>query len=444
MNDRHDDHAHEHPHTHSRHASHRHAHEHGAHRGDHASEQDPEEHRTPLSRGAGRGKILHLDAFSGIAGDMTIAALVDLGVPLSVVRESVDALGLEGVQLALTTRFAGAIGASHFDVLVSGSHPERRYGEIDSLIEAAGLPADVSGLARDIFRTLAEAEARVHRIAVEDVHFHEVGAVDAIVDVVGAAAAFAFLGANVVCAPLPLGRGSVECRHGVLPLPAPATVECLLGVPTYDAGIEAELVTPTGAAIARAVPVRYESWPSMSPERVGWGRGSRDLPDRPNALRVVLGQPVGAGTALESGTHVIVEATIDDMTGELAAHAAAALMESGALDVWIAAATMKKGRPGMVISAIAPLEAEHPVAETMLRTTTTIGVRVHRVSRIERPRSLVDVSTPYGVVPVKISGGGFGPDRFKPEFDVCATLAQKAGVPVQVVLDAAHAAAKRR
>jgi uncharacterized protein (TIGR00299 family) protein len=334
---------------------------------------------------------------------------------------------------------------TRFDVRAVGRHPERRFGEIETMIGESSLGEAVRALSTRIFRRLAEAEARVHRIAVHDVHFHEVGAVDAIVDVVGAAACFDHLGADVVCAPLPMGRGTVDCRHGTLPLPAPATVECLVGVPTYDAGIDAELVTPTGAAIARAVPGRYARWPDMAPSRVGWGAGVRELPDRPNALRAVLGSPMAQPDAGASqATHVVVEATIDDMTGELAAHAIERLMGSGAIDVWLAPVTMKKGRPGMVLSALAPSSARSAVADTMLRTTTTIGVRVHHVARVERPRRLVDVSTPFGVVPVKISEGGFGPPRVKPEFDVCASLAREAGVAVHVVYDAALQAARDR
>jgi pyridinium-3,5-bisthiocarboxylic acid mononucleotide nickel chelatase len=438
----HADHAHgnaDHAHGHADHA-HEHAdHAHG-NAGDSGALGDPERHREPLARGAGRGKVLFLDAFSGIAGDMTIAALVDLGVPLAVVQDAVTALGLTGVELVLTARYAGAIGASHFDVRVTGAPPERHYREIDGLIAGAPLEPETVRLARAVFRTLAEAEAHVHRISIDEVHFHEVGAVDAIVDIVGAAACFAYLGADVVCSPLPLGRGLVECRHGVLPLPAPATVECLRGVPTVDAGIEAELVTPTGAALARTVPVRYAQWPAMHPERIGWGRGSRDLPDRPNALRAVLGaETLEHDAPARADTHAVVEATVDDLTGELAGHAIAALLAAGALDAWVAPVTMKKGRPGLVLSAIAPAALAGAVAEALLRNTTTLGVRVHGVSRVERPREIVEVTTPYGAVPVKVARGPYGAPQVKPEFDVCARLAAEAGVGVRDVIEAAMA-----
>ncbi|HOU94219.1 MAG TPA: LarC family nickel insertion protein, partial [Polyangiaceae bacterium] len=202
-----------------------------------------------MSPGCGHGKVLFFDAASGVAGDMTIAALVDLGVPRSVIEAAVGALGLPGVSIELQPVRRGAIGALAFDVRAHGPQPERTYAEIDALLAAASLPDEVGGLARRIFRRLGEAEADVHRIPLGEVHFHEVGAVDAIVDVVGAAAALVHLGARVAASPLPMGHGTVRCRHGVLPLPAPATVACLAGVPTYAAEIEAELVTPTGAAI---------------------------------------------------------------------------------------------------------------------------------------------------------------------------------------------------
>ena len=289
-------------------------------------------------------------------------------------------------------------------------------------------------LARRIFRRLALAEARVHRVPVETVHFHEVGAVDAIVDVVGAAACFTHLGAEVVCTPLPLGRGTVTCRHGVLPLPAPATLECLAGVPTVDAGVDVELVTPTGAAIAATVARRYERWPSFVPERIGWGAGTRELPDRPNALRVVLGAPFSATRDPASGGHVLIECNVDDMTGELAAHALSALLAAGARDAWAVPVTMKKGRPGLTLAALAERGSETRIAEVMLRETSTIGVRYADLERIERPRRLIEVATRYGTVPVKVSEGPYGPPQLKPEFDVCAKLAADAGVPVREVI----------
>lgn len=413
---------------------HEHGHGHG-HGHDHAHGTAPERHENPLAEGAGRGKLLLFDAYSGIAGDMTIAALVDLGVPFDVVRQAAGALPLAGYQLGLRGAHAGAIGGSKLELVVERDQPERTYDAIDRMLVSSPLESATRALARAVFRTLAEAEAEVHRVPVNDVHFHEVGAVDAIIDIVGAAACIAYLGAEVVCTPLPMSRGFVQSRHGVLPLPAPATLVCLEGVPTVDAGIDVELVTPTGAAIVKTVAQRFVRWPSFSPERVGWGCGTRSLPDRPNALRVVLGTPSDA--AESDGTHVIVEANVDDMTGELAAHAIGALLAAGALDAWAIPVTMKKGRPGLTLCALGPALAGDRIAEVMLRETTTLGVRKFAATRLERPRSVRHVETRFGKIPVKVSEGPYGPAQVKPEFEACAAAAASAGVPVRVVIEEA-------
>lgn len=400
---------------------------------------DTEGHREPLSEGAGKGRVLFFDAFSGIAGDMTVAALVDLGVPFGVVERAVSTLALRGVVARVERAQAGAIGALRFDVHVDGPQPHRHYEDIDALIAKAQLSPSVKRTARTIFRTLGEAEARVHRIPIAEVHFHEVGAADAIVDIVAASACIEFIGAEVVCAPLPLGRGFVKSAHGRLPLPAPATVQCLRGIPTYDSGIAAELVTPTGAAIVASTARSFTAWPSFAPERIGWGAGTMTLPDRPNALRAVLG--VGGHGASRTGTHVVIEANVDDMTGELAGHAIAQFIESGALDAWATPITMKKGRPGLVLSVLARSEDAQRLSEAMLRETSSIGVRSVPVSRIERPRAVQTVVTKFGKLPVKVSGGPYGEPTVKPEFEACRKAAAKHGVPVRVVIDAARAAA---
>ncbi|HVU01737.1 MAG TPA: nickel pincer cofactor biosynthesis protein LarC [Polyangiaceae bacterium] len=441
------EHDHAHPHGHEHGHTHPHPREHGhvrakpsprpGSRKGHAS--SAESHREALPPGAGEGRVLYLDAATGIAGDMTTAALVDLGVPFSVVEDAIAPLGLRGATLVLSPAQAGSIGASRFDVLVSGRQSERHYTEIDRLIERAALPAGVRALARRIFRKLGEAEAAVHRIPLSEVHFHEVGAVDAIVDIVAAAACFEYLGADVVCSPLPLGRGFVECRHGTLPLPAPATVGCLAGVPTVDAGIDGELVTPTGAAIVATVASRFSAWPAFAPDRIGWGAGARSLGSRPNALRAVLGTP-SPRSASDAPTHAVLEANLDDTTGELVGHAIGTLLASGALDAWAAPVTMKKGRPGVVLSALCRHADASRIAEVVLRETSSIGVRWVDARRVERPRETITVSTRFGDVPVKVSAGPFGPPVAKPEFDASAELARAAKVPVRVVLEEARRA----
>lgn len=439
-------------------ASHDVAHVHGAvpergHEGSHAHDGAP---RLPLLKeGDGRGKTLFFDAFSGVAGDMTIAAMLDLGVPLLVIERAVAALPIEGFHLHRGHAHRSAIVATTFDVHLESPQPLRDFAQIDAMLVAAPLDDATKTLARAIFRTLGESEALVHRMPIEKVHFHEVGAVDAIVDIVGAAAALTYLGAEVVCSPLPMGRGFVRADHGVLPLPPPAVVHCLRGCPTYGVDLDVELVTPTGAAIVATAAKRFARWPTFAPERVGFGAGQKELPDRPNLLRLVLGESgagrrsapesdgtIAAGDA--SATHVVVEANVDDITGEIAGHAIEVLLGSGALDAWASPITMKKGRPGLVIAALAEASHADAIASVMLRETSSIGVRRTPVSRIERPRRSIEVTTPYGSVRVKISEGPFGPPQIKPEYEDCAALARAAGVPLREVIRAAIASATVR
>jgi hypothetical protein len=411
---------------------------------DHGHDHDHEgARRSDLGRGAGIGKILFLDAPSGLAGDMIVATLVDLGVPETVVAEAVAALGVTGFHVHFGTRVRSGIVASSFEVHVDDAQPERTYASVREILDLARIDAKIRALAHATFRKLAESEAKVHRSNLDEVHFHEVGAVDALVDVVGSAAALEWLGASVWVSPLPMGRGFVKARHGVLPLPPPATVECLAGFATYDAGIDFELVTPTGAAIVAAHAQGSTRWPTMAPERTGWGAGTANLEDRPNVLRAVLGAPVPEVPVegSSSGSHVVIETNVDDATGELVASAIEGLLAEGALDVWATPITMKKGRPALMLSALAPEALADAIAHSMIRETTSLGVRRHAVSRLERPRRMVDVQTPFGPVPVKIAGGPFGPVQAKPEFDACLALARAHGVPVREVIRAALVAA---
>jgi uncharacterized protein (DUF111 family) len=242
-----------------------------------------------------------------------------------------------------------------------------------------------------------------------------------------------------------MGRGFVTAAHGKLPLPAPATVECLAGFATYDGGLDFEFVTPTGAAIVGAQAAGSHRWPSMAPERIGWGAGTAELRDRPNVLRAVLGSHLAAAPALEGGdtasTHAVLEANVDDATGELAASWIEQLFAAGALDAWVTPIAMKKGRPAMTISALAPLARADAVAHAMVRETTSLGVRRYTIARLERPRTVEHVDTPYGRIPIKIATGPFGPPQLKPEFDACLAAAAAYGVPVREVLRAAIVAA---
>jgi uncharacterized protein (DUF111 family) len=239
-----------------------------------------------------------------------------------------------------------------------------------------------------------------------------------------------------------MGHGRVKARHGVLPLPPPAVIECLRGHPTYDGGIAFELVTPTGAAIVAAHAEGSSHWPTMTPERSGFGSGTADLADRPNLLRAVLGKGDSQASA-KPGTHIVLEANIDDATGEILGSCIEALLAEGALDAWATPIVMKKGRPAYLLGAIAPAALADDLAAAMLRESTTLGVRRHEVSRVERPRHIEEVETPFGSIPVKVAGGDFGPPQRKPEFDACLERARLHGVPVREVLQAALVAAAR-
>ncbi len=389
-----------------------------------------------LERRAGAGKILFLDAPSGLAGDMIIAALVDLGVPAAVIADAVAKLPISGFHLHFGSSVKSGVVAGEFDVHVDNAQPERTYAEIKSILDESKLDEPVRSRAHATFARLAHAEAKVHKSEIDHVHFHEVGAIDAIVDIVGSAAALAYLDAKLVVSPLPMGRGFVKARHGTLPLPAPATVECLAGFSTYDAGVDFEFVTPTGAAIVGAHAVASSRWPSFSPEKIGWGAGTADLADRPNLLRAVLGAEDAS-----AGTHVVIETNVDDVTGELVASCIEAMLAAGALDAWATPITMKKGRPALTVSALADASHADGVAAAMLRETTSLGVRRYPVGRVERPRRVVEVDTAFGRIPVKIAEGPFGPAQVKPEFDACAIAAKSHGVPVREVVRAALVAA---
>ncbi len=393
----------------------------------------------------GKGKVLFLDAPSGLAGDMIIAALVDLGVPERVISDAVAKLPLKGFHLHFGTRERSGIIGTHFDVHVDAKQPHRTYGEIRRMLEKSKLAPAIKSRALSTFRRLGESEAKVHRMPIDDVHFHEVGAIDAIVDVVGSAAALEHLGARVVVSPLPMGHGRVKAAHGVLPLPAPATVECLRGFPTYDAGIAFELVTPTGAAIVAANARGDEAvrWPSMRPEHVGWGAGTKDLADRPNLLRAVLGVETSPSLATkrEDAPFVVLEANVDDATGELLGSCIETLLANGALDAWAVPLTMKKGRPAYLLAALASSHRADDLARVILRESTTLGVRRYPVDRLERPRRIEHVETRFGTLPIKVADGPYGPPQRKPEFDACNAAAKEYGVPVREVMEAVLVAA---
>jgi uncharacterized protein (TIGR00299 family) protein len=383
----------------------------------------------------------YFDAFSGLSGDMTVGALLDLGLSFDELRAAVRGLGLEGCELSCAPREDGAIRALKFDVRVSAPQPERTFAAIRTILEGGSLPAAVRERALAAFRALAEAEGTIHGVAPDHVHFHEVGGVDAIVDVVGAALGVEALGiGSIHVGPLPLGSGMVDSRHGRLPIPAPATVELLRGFAVKPEDGEGEMVTPTGAAILRGFGAVSAPPPVLRPLKVGYGSGTRRLADRPNVLRIVLGEPA-LGGAILADDMLVIETNIDDMNPELYAHAAARLFEVGAADVTLVPAQMKKGRPGVVLQVLAAPALRDQVAAVLFAETTTIGVRFHAVGRLKLERRVREVETPYGPIAVKISGREGQPQTIAPEFESCRRAAERHDVALRVVYEAARRAA---
>ncbi len=408
------------------------------------------------------GAHLHFDCASGAAGDMALGALLDLGVPVKVVASALDAIGAGAWRLTARSRVKGGIratdvvvdvsedeGAHHHDHAHRHGHGHAHdhahvpYAQIRARLERAELAPRVRARAFDIFDRIARAEAAIHGTTVEEVAFHEVGAIDSIVDVVGAAAALEYLAPTSVSASaVAVGHGTVSTSHGRLPVPAPATVAILeeAGALIEDGGVARELCTPTGAAILASAVTSWSPMPAMTPVAIGYGAGDADLADRPNVLRAVLGQPADS----RGGDFVYrIEANVDDMSPELAEAAVEALAGAGAVDVWLSPIVMKKSRPAIQLSALAPEPALEDCLRALFAETTTIGCRYERVARRVLEREIAEVSTPYGPIPVKVARLGGEEINAAPEYDACRDAARRAGVPVKRVMAAALAAHHR-
>lgn len=400
-------------------------------------------------------RLVYFDCVGGVAGDMLLASLLDLGAPVEAVRDALRALGLDDVQLEVATAHPAGLRALRVDMMVRGeladsaptwnpltvSHGHghghhRPWRAIRERIEGADLPDRSRRIAQDAFRRLAEAEARVHGVEVETVEFHEVGADDAIADIVGVAVAVDALGIDrAVASPLPLGRGLVQGAHGPIPLPAPATLALLEGAPIVETDLRAESVTPTGAALLRSIVDHFGPLPSMTLEGVGIGTGHRSWPDRPNVVRAVLGR--AASRAGERADECVVEANLDDI---LPAHVPGlidALLQVGAADAWAEPILMKKGRPAYRVSALVGRQTREAVVQTFFAHSPTLGVRAFDVERELLPRELVRVSTRFGEVRIKLSVRPGGQVRRVPEFEDCRAAAEAHGVSVRDVFDAA-------
>lgn len=396
-------------------------------------------------------RILYFDCFSGASGDMLLGSLLDAGLPLDALRDALGSLAVEHLAISASRVVKHGIAATGFtvqEVAAAGgpesrSHEHRHVPQILKHIEASRLSVTAKARAAQMIRRLAEVEAAIHQMPVERVHLHEVGALDSIADIVGAAFAFDWFGADeVVVSPVNVGSGTVTCAHGTLPVPAPATAALLSGVPVYSDGPPVEMTTPTGALVLTAYATRFGPMPPMTIERIGYGAGQRDLPGRANVLRVLVGEsvPTGAGAVptghRDQAQHervLVLQAEIDDMPAQFFGALMDRLLEAGALDVFFTPAQMKKNRPGTLATVIAAPERREALTSLIFRETTTLGVRYHEMFRACLPREVRTVATPLGPARVKVGLAGGEVVNAMPEYDDVVRLAAAHALPVKQV-----------
>ncbi len=384
-------------------------------------------------------RVLYLDCAGGAAGDMVLCALTEAADCVARVEELPEKLGFTDVTIEWPGGRSGGFAARRLTVgFDPEAHPNHRnLADVEDIIDRADLSPAVAFMAKTVFQTLAAAEGEVHGSSAEEVHFHEVGAVDAIVDIVGACTALDQLAVNeIVCSSLPMGSGTVDCAHGTMPLPAPAVAAMLPGVPVHPAGVEGETVTPTGAALVTTFSNCFGPMPAMTIESVGIGGGTIERTGLPNVLRAFVGELAEKAEVGETD-HVVVECNVDDLDPRVLPVVIDHLLSSGALDAAITPIVMKKGRPGHLLTALAPTAALDAVVQVLLRETTSLGCRSTPVTKHHLGRRMETVDTPWGPVSVKLALADGKVLRRMPEFEDCAELARATGVPVRDILAAA-------
>ncbi|MCK5113768.1 MAG: nickel pincer cofactor biosynthesis protein LarC [Phycisphaerae bacterium] len=384
-------------------------------------------------------KIAYFDCFGGLAGDMIVGAFLDAGLDLAALKPELQKLDIGEFSVSCKQTARGGITGTKFDVEVQGhDHHHRGLSQILEIISVAKLVGKTGDTASRIFKRLAAAEAKVHGCDIEEIHFHEVGAVDSIVDIVSAAVAIELLGIDrIACSPIPIGSGTVKCAHGIIPLPAPATVELLVNAQTFPALNPGEATTPTGAAVMTTLSESFATPPEMKIASIGYGAGLRDDENAPNLLRVIIGHDCEDG---EADSVVELSANIDDCTGELLGAAMDKLLAAGALDVWITPGYTKKSRPTSVLSALCkPGDVEH-MRQIIFVETTTFGIRQRSCGRVKLAREFARVETAFGRVRVKVGRLEGEIVTVSPEFADCKTAAESHGVNIQSVMDAAKSA----
>ena len=378
----------------------------------------------------------YFDCFSGISGDMTLGALIDLGAPVDWLQNELSRLPLNRFQLTAAPVMRNGIRAISANVEIEESGRSRDYKKIKSLLEDCPLSDAVKSRSLSVFEKLAIAEAAIHGCPVDEVHFHELGGVDAIVDIVGTALCLEKLGIHeVISSRIPLGSGFVQCRHGRLPVPAPATIEILKDAAVYGAEVDSELVTPTGAAILTSLAQSFGPLPPMHVKKTGYGAGQRELTDRPNVLRIITGTPADSLQGLQTDQIIILETAIDDMNPELFGFIMERLYEDGALDVCWIPVHMKKNRPGTLVKVLCREDGKDRLIRRLLSETTTLGVRYYKAERKVLAREQLTIQTSYGEIQVKRIKDPDGGHRLVPEYDVCKDIALKRNLPLRVVYE---------
>lgn len=377
-------------------------------------------------------KTLYFDLIGGASGDMILGALIDAGVPAKKLKEMLGDLKLTEFDLIVKTVSKNGFKATKVDVRVGNQPPERHLKEILEVIQKSSLSASIQERSIKIFRRIAEVEAEIHGKEIDQIHLHELGGTDTIVDITGVLLALDYLGiSQIFASPIPLGSGFINGAHGQIPLPAPATLGLLKGLPVKRSGIEAELVTPTGAALLASLVNNFGPLPEMVLEAVGYGAGSRDLPI-PNLLRVLVGSP---STNTEAGKEeiILLETNLDDLNPEIYPYVMELLFDAGALDVYLIPIHMKKNRPGTQIQVLAERINADQMRSILFRETTTLGIRQMPVDRYALPRTNQEVSTPFGIVRIKIAQTQTGGQKIAPEFEDCRKLALENKIPIQQI-----------
>ncbi len=387
---------------------------------------------------------LYFDCFAGASGDMIVGALIDLGLDFNALKDQISSLNVSGYELKSERVRRGAIAATRFIVEVDQTHqPARRLNDIRLLIEPSTLSDAVKLRSIRVFERLAEAEARVHGSTIDAVHFHEVGAVDSIIDIVGAMIGLEMLNVTrFLSSPLRVGKGTVQTAHGLLPVPAPGTVELLKGAPIYAGEIEGEFVTPTGAAIVMSLCESFGPLPSVTIDRTGYGAGARDHKELPNVLRLIRFESNESATKQRDSV-MVIETNIDDMNPQAYGFVMQRAFEAGALDVFMTAAQMKKDRPGVLLTVLCKREHLDSIADLLMAETTTLGVRYYEAHRRIAERIIETVETEYGAIRIKVARSGAHTLHFQPEYEDCAQAARLRNVSLMEVQRAAESAYRK-